>query len=181
MRYKFVVAMLLFSVVASAQEPFNIEGPDPVRAASNDGEWIRSDQLRGGVVVINMVSRYTEKESYFVSWKLGTRLRDGDFRMITIIDFIGIPRWGFIYNIARKRILKETTQSNEELKKKNIAPIKYICDMKEELRGKLQPNAQPQKHVDIYILDKAGVLRGHFDGAREIDQAIALIDHLTER
>lgn len=180
MRFNVIAAVLLLSTIAGAQ-PMKIEGPDPVRAASNDGEWIQSDSLRGSVVVINVVSRYTEKESYFVSWKLGTRLRDGDFRMITVIDFIGIPRFGFIYNFARKRILKETTQANEELKKKNVAPIKYICDMKEELRGKLQPNAQPQKHVDIYILDKTGVLRGHFDGAREIDKAIALIDQLTER
>lgn len=181
MRFSIIAAILLSSVLASAQQPIKVEGPDPVRAASNDGEWIQSDKFHGNVVVINVVSRYTEKESYFVNWKLGTRLRDGDFRMITIIDFIGIPRFGFIYNLARNRILKETTKSNEELAKKNVAPIKYICDMKEVLRGSLEPPADPRHHVDIYVLDKNGVLRGHFNGAQEIDKAIALIDTLTER
>lgn len=181
MRLSLILAVLLSSAFASAQESVKIEGPDPIRAASNDGEWIQSDKLRGNVVVVNVVSRYTEKESYFVNWKLGTRLRDGDFRMITIIDFIGIPRFGFIYNIARKRILSETSKSNDELIKKNIAPVKYICDMKETLRNKLQPNADPKHHVDIYVLDKDGIMRGHFNGAKEIDAAIKLIDQLTER
>lgn len=180
MRFSIIAAIILSSIIANAQ-PVKIEGPDPIRAASNDGEWIQSDKLRGNVVVINVVSRYTEKESYYVSWKLGTRLRDGDLRQITIIDFIGIPRLGFIYNFARGRILKETTKSNEELAKKNIAPIKYICDMKETLRNQLQPNADPRHHVDIYVLDKQGVMRGHFNGAKEIDAAIKLIDQLTEQ
>ncbi len=177
MRFLVVLAML-FSSVAFA-EPIKIEGPDPIRAASNDGEWIQSDNLHGNVVVITVVSRYTEQESYFVNWKLGTRLNDGDFRMITVIDFIGIPRFGFIYNIARKRILKETSAANEQLKKKGISPIKYICDMKETLRGQL--NADPRNHVDIIVLDKNGEVRGHFNGQVEIEKAINLIDQLTER
>jgi len=181
MRLSVILAILLSGIIASAQELVKIEGPDPVRAASNDGEWIQTDKLQGNVLVVNVVSRYTEKESYFVNWKLGTRLRDGDFRMITIIDFIGIPRFGFIYNIARNRILKETNKANEELAKAHVAPIKYICDMKETLRGKLQPNADPRHHVDIYVIDKSGVMRGHFNGAAEIDAAIRLIDQLTER
>lgn len=180
MRLSVILAILFSGSLAIAQQPVKIEGPDPIRAASNDGEWIQSDKLRGNVVVVNVVSRYTEKESYFVNWKLGTRLHDGDFRMITIIDFIGIPRFGFIYNIARNRILKETTKSNEELAKKNVAPVKYICDMKETLRNQLQPPADPKHHVDIYVIDQAGVMRGHFNGAKEIDAAIKLIDQLTE-
>src|SRR5207253_1322765 len=92
--------------------------------------WHQTDKLRGNVIVITVVSRYTEKESYEVNGRLGTRLKDGDFRMITIIDFIGIPRLGFIYNYARKRILTETTDSNSKLIEKGVSPITFICDMK---------------------------------------------------
>ena len=175
------IVLLMTSLAGADASPVKIEGPDPVRAASNDGEWIQSDKLLGNVVVVNVVSRYTEKESYFVNWRLGTRLREGDFRMITVIDFIGIPRWGWIYNLARKRILKETTKANEKLEKEHIAPVKYICDMKEQLRGRLEPNADPRHHVDIYVIDKNGEMRGHFNGAKEIDAAIKLIDELTGR
>lgn len=172
-----ILVLALFFSSALSVAPVKIEGPDPIRAASSDGEWIQSDSLRGNVVVVTVVSRYTEKESYYVNWRLGTRLRDGDFRMITVIDFIGIPRFGFIYDYARKRILKETTRSNNELKQHGIAPIKYICDMKEMLRRPL--NADPRHRVDIIILDKTGEIRGHFHGAQQIDAAIKLIDQLV--
>lgn len=172
MRSLVIAAVLFLSSFASAQT-VDIEGPGP------NWEWHQAATKRGNVVVIVVVSRYTQKESYFVSWKLGTRLRDGDFRMMTVIDFIGIPRFGFIYDIARKRILKETSQSNAELAKHGVSPIEYICDMKETLRDKL--NADPRHRVDVIVLDKTGQLRGHFDGGKDIDKAIKLIDELTER
>lgn len=157
-----VALLLLISSIGNAQ-PLKIEGPGP------NWEWHQTDNRRGNVVVITVVSRYTEKESYYVNWRLGTRLRDGDFRMFTVIDFIGIPRFGFIYNIARKRILKETAGS----------PIEFICDTTEKLRTTL--NADPRNRVDIIVLDRDGIVRGHFNGAREIEHALKLIDELTER
>lgn len=172
MRSLIAAILILFASAAHAQT-IKIEGPGP------NWEWHQTDARHGNVVVIVVVSRYTQKESYFVSWKLGTRLRDGDFRMFTVIDFIGIPRFGFIYDIARKRILKETSQSNQELAKHGVSPVEYICDMKETLRDKL--DADPRHRVDVIVLDKDGKLRGHFDGGKEIDRAIKLIDELTER
>jgi hypothetical protein len=174
-----LIIVLMGSLANAA--PIKIEGPDPVRSTSNgnDGEWIQSDSLLGNVVVITVVSRYMEKESYFVNWKLATRLRDGDFRMITVIDFMGIAPPGILYNYAQKRILKETTATNNDLQKRGVAPIKYICDVKEVLRNKL--GADPRHRVDIIILDKTGEVQGRFNGAREIEAAIKLIDQLTGR
>jgi hypothetical protein len=186
MRNLILVVALFLSSIGYAQ-PVKIEGPGP------SWEWYQTDKLRGNVVVITVVSRYTEKESYQVSWKLGTRLRDGDFKMITVIDFIGIPRFGFIYNIARKRILKETTVANRELVDKGLSPVKYICDMKEDnedadkirhagrqtLREQLA--ADPRHRVDIIVLGRDGEIAGHFNGIKQIDEAIKLIDELTGR
>ena len=168
-----IALLLLVSSIAASAEPVKIEGPGP------NWEWYQTDKLHGNVVVITVVSRYTEKESYQVNWRLGTRLKDGDFRMVTVIDFIGIPKFSFIYNIARNRILKETTKANEELVKHNVSPVEYICDMNMVLRGPLQ--SDPRHRVDIIVIDRNGEVRGHFNGIREIDQAIKLIDNLTER
>ena len=171
MRNLIVGLILLLSANAFAQ-PVKIEGPGP------NWEWQQSDKYHGQVVVITVVSRYTEKESYQVNWRLGSRLENNDFRMITVIDFIGIPRLGFIYNYARKRILKETTASNIKLKQKGTSPISYICDMKETLRDQLK--ADPRHRVDIIVIDRTGEVRGHFNGIMEIEQALKLIDELTE-
>ncbi len=159
----FIVCLLLLIAPSSFAEPIKIEGPNP------KWEWIQSDHLRGQVLVITIVSRYTEKDSYYVNAKLGTRLKDKDLNMITIIDFIGIPHWGIIYDYARKRILKETANS----------PVKYICDTTDRLRTAL--HADPKHRVDIIVLDKAGEIRGHFFGVKDVDNAIKLIDELTDR
>jgi len=176
--YKLISIFLLLNSLAIAT-PLKIEGPDPVRMASNSGEWIKSNDYLGEVVVITVVSRPKEKESYFVNWKLGIRLRNSDFRMITVIDFINIPHSGFLYNFARNRIIKETTIVNNDLTKRGVPPIKYICDVQGVLRTKL--GADPKHRVDIIVLDKNGEIRGRFNGAREIDATIKLIDQLTSR
>lgn len=164
MRHSIIsLTALLFLTSMGFAQNVKIEGPGP------NWEWHQTDRLHGNVVVITVVSRYTEKESYFVNWKLGTRLRDGDFRMLTVIDFIGIPRFGFIYNIARKRISKETAGSQ----------VEFICDTTEKIRDVL--HADPRHRVDIIVLDRNGMIRGHFNGAQEIEQALKLIDELTER
>jgi hypothetical protein len=163
---KLIISLVLLVSSISFAQPLKIEGPDPIF------RWVQSDKYLGNVVVITVVSRYTEKESYYVNWRLGTRLRDNDnsnLQMITIIDFIGIPRFGLIYDYARKRILKETAGS----------PVKYICDTTEKLRTQL--SADPRHRVDIIVLDKTGEVRGHFAGSKDIDAAIKLIDELTGR
>jgi hypothetical protein len=171
MRNLFILIILMTSLAGAA--PIKIEGPGP------NWEWHQTDKLHGNVVVITVVSRYTKKESYFVNWKISSKLiNNKNLKMMTVIDFIGIPHSGFVYNYARHRIINETSRVNNQLIMQGASPIEYICDVSETLRNTL--NADPRHRVDIIILDKNGEVRGHFYGASGIADAIKLIEQLTK-
>jgi len=151
-----IITLLFISGLANAQ-PVKVEGPGP------NWEWHQTDKQLGNVVVITVYSRYTERSGRQVNWELTKRL-GGNAKFFTVIDFIGIPH--FLFNFARNRIAKKMRGS-----------IEVICDTTGKLRKQL--NAEPRNRVDVVILDRKGEIRGHFNGIREIEPAIKLVNELT--
>jgi hypothetical protein len=110
-------------------------------------------------VAVTFVSRYTRDEAARVHDTLGSR---GDVKLVSIVDFVGIP--GFVHGYARRKVAEADGR------------IQHLLDEHGELGRRF--GAHPDKHVDIFIIDRGGGLRGHFEGARQIDDALNLIDEL---
>ena len=54
--------------------------------------------------------------------------------------------------------------------------VQHLCDEHGTLRRRL--GAHPDKHVDIFIVDRDGGLRGRFEGAGQLAAALRLLDEV---
>jgi hypothetical protein len=115
--------------------------------------------LRGHVVALTFVSRYTRDESARVNEAL---LRHADIKLVTVVDFVGIP--SFAHGFARRKVAAAE------------GPVLHLCDEHGDLGRRL--GAQPGKRVDIFIIDRDGQLRGHFTGAAQLLQAEQRLDEV---
>jgi hypothetical protein len=155
----FAIAALLCSSTALAL-PVSISG---ARAA---GGTVRLDDERGRVVAITLMSRYTSDELQRINRALESEAAS-DVRIVTVVDFIGIPR--LFHEVARARVAAAA-----------IDPaIEVVVDDSGSWRARL--GAAPDKRVDIIVLDRSGELRGHFVGLAQVDDARRLIRDLSTR
>jgi hypothetical protein len=140
--------------------------PVSISGASAEGHAFRLDDDRGRVVAITLVSRYTRKELERINAALASEL-GADVKMVTVVDFIGIPR--LFHRYARRKVVEGTQHT----------PVQFLVDDRGCWRVAL--GAAPDKRVDIIVLDRDGELRGHFIGAGQIEPARQLIRALATR
>jgi len=130
-----------------------------LRAADAHGRAFDVASLRGSVVAVTFVSRYTQDEAMRVNDALGARR---DVKVVSVVDFIGIP--GFVHAYARRKVAEADGR------------VQHLCDERGTLRRRL--GAHPDKHVDIFIVDRDGGLRGRFEGAGQLAAALRLLDEV---
>jgi hypothetical protein len=140
---------------ARAQEPV-------VMLQGVDAHGVQFDlaALRGSVVVLTFVSRYTQDEAHQV---LDALSRRGDVKMVNVVDFTGIPR--FVHGFVKKKVAQAAT-----------GRVQHLCDENGQLGRQL--GADPGHHVDIFIIDREGFLRGHFAGAGQLSAAERKLDEV---
>jgi hypothetical protein len=147
--------LMLVPAVASSQEPVvTLQGVD---ARGNGFDLV---SLRGSVVALTFVSRYTQDEGHQVLEALSRR---GDVKMVNVVDFTGIPR--FVHGFVRKKVAQAGS-----------GRVQHLCDANGDLGRRL--GAEPRKRVDIFIIDREGILRGHFAGLGQLPQAQQRLDEV---
>lgn len=137
------------------------QGPTvALQAADAHGRTFDLASLRGNVVAVTFVSRYTRDEAARVHNALGAR--DG-VKVVSVVDFVGIP--GFVHGYARRKVAEAAN-----------AHVQLLLDERGDLGRRF--GARPDKRVDILVIDRGGGLRGHFEGAGQLEAAMRLIDEL---
>ncbi|HEX8954316.1 MAG TPA: hypothetical protein VF945_20825 [Polyangia bacterium] len=149
-----MLSLLCVSTTALAQGPLlALQAPDA------RGNAFDLASLRGNVVAVTFVSRYTRDEAERINDALGAR---SDVKVVSIVDFIGIPR--FVHAYARRKVAEADGR------------VQHLCDERGALRRQL--GAHPDRHVDIFIVDRDGGLRGRFEGAAQLEAALRLLDEV---
>jgi hypothetical protein len=151
-----LASLMMFVSVAYAHG-----GPIDLRGHDGLGREFALADLRGQVVALTFVSRYTRDESARINNQLSARARE--VAVVTVVDLIGIP--SFAHGYARRRIAEA-----------DAAGGRHVVDDQGALRRAL--GAQPDKQVDIYIIDRDGTLRGRYVGERQLPEALRLVDAL---
>jgi hypothetical protein len=131
-----------------------------LRAPDAHGRAFDLESLRGNVVAVTFVSRYTQDEAARINDALGAR--GGDVKVVSVVDFMGIP--GFVHGYARRKMAEADGR------------VQHLCDERGLLRR--QFGAHPDKHVDIFIVDRDGGLRGRFEGQQQLEAALRLLDEV---
>ena len=154
MRSTILALVLLASTTAVAQGPvLALHAPDA------HGNAFDLASLRGNVVAVTVVSRYTHDEALRINRALGARV---DVKVVSVVDFVGIPR--FVHAYARRKVAEADGR------------VQHLCDDSGDLGRQL--GAHPRQHVDIFIVDRDGGLRGRFEGAQQLDAALRLLDQV---
>ena len=154
------VRSLLLTMFLLAAPAALAQGPVmALHAADGRGHAFDLSSLRGNIVAVTFVSRYTQDEGAKVNDALGAR---GDVKVVSVVDFMGIP--GFVHNYARKKMAEADGR------------VQHLCDEHGELRRRF--GAHPDKHVDIFVIDRDGGLRGRFEGQQQLEAALRLLDEV---
>jgi hypothetical protein len=154
------VRVLVAIAVLLSAAPVFAQGPVMVLAAPDGrGRSFDLSSLRGHVVAVTFVSRYTQDEGARVNEALGSR---GDVKIVSVIDFVGIP--GFAHGYARRKVVEADGR------------VQHLCDEHGALRR--QFGVHSDKHVDIFIVDRDGALRGRFEGQQQLGAALRLLDEV---
>jgi hypothetical protein len=149
-----LLILLCASLAAHAQGPVLT-----LQAADAHGRTFDLSSLRGNVVAVTFVSRYTQDEGQRVNGALGSR---GDVKIVSIVDFTGIP--GFVHSYARRKVAEADGR------------VQHLCDEAGTIGRRF--GAHPAKHVDIFIVDRDGGLRGRFEGQGQLGSALRLLDEV---
>jgi hypothetical protein len=136
-----------------------------LNGADGNGRPFDLRSLRGQVVALTFTSRWTKDEAHKINTALGARI-DRDFAVVTVIDLGGVP--SLFHGYAKRRIADE----------ENRGRIHHVVD--ENGRLKQTFNVDPDKRVDILVIDKDGTLRGRFTGSGQLGDAQQLIDQLRQ-
>lgn len=157
-----LLSVLVMTVLGGAPARAAAGGATLVTLRAPDGRGHPFDlaSLRGSVVAVTFVSRYTQEEAAKVNEALTTR---SDVKVVSIVDFMGIP--SFVHGYARRKVAEA-----------DDGRVQHLCDEHGRLRKRF--DAHPDKYVDIFVIDRDGVLRGRFEGARELDAALRLLDEV---
>lgn len=151
------VAIFATPMAASALTPLT---PVGLRAPDGNGRPFDLRSLRGNVVAVTFVSRYTRKEGAAVNRALATR---PGLKIVSVVDFMGIP--SFVYGYARHRVAEA-----------DDGRVRHLCDEHGSLRQHFA--VHPDRHVDILIIDRDGRFRGRFEGMAQLSDALRRIDEL---
>lgn len=140
------------------------------------GVWLRGHDargvpfdlkgLRGQVVALTFASRYTQRDARLVNGALGDQARPGQVAVVSIIDFVGIPR--IFHGFARGQVARHDRPER----------VKLLVDEQSAFPPGL--GVHPERGVDILILDEEGVLRGRYSGPAQLPAAIRMIDALSK-
>jgi hypothetical protein len=136
-----------------------------LNGADGHGRPFDLRSLRGQVVALTFTSRYTRDEAHKINEALGAHI-DRDFAVVTVVDLAGVP--SLFHGYAKRRIAAE----------ENRGRIRHVID--ENGRLKQSFGVEPDKRVDILVIDKEGTLRGRFSGERQLTDAQQLIDQLRQ-
>jgi hypothetical protein len=120
-------------------------------------------QLRGHVVALTFASRYTRDEAEKVNGAFKPRVTAGDVEVVSVIDFAGVP--SFLHGYVKRRVAEH-----------DRGGMHYVIDEQGRLRRAFK--VEPDKRVDIFVIDRAGTLRGRFLGVKQVEDALRLIDVL---
>jgi hypothetical protein len=84
--------------------------------------------------------------------------------VVSIVDLVGVP--SLFHGYARRKVAEHDQEGR----------IRHLIDEQGRLRRAFQ--VQPDKRVDILVIDRGGALRGRYTGRQQLDEAIRLIDQL---
>lgn len=151
---------------AAPAAPIALAAPTPVAIVGYDAEGhpFELATRRGQVVAIVLLSRYTRKPAAPVQDALSRLVQPGQVEVISVVDMIGIP--GIFRGMAKRKVLAGSRGS----------VMRFLVDDHGTWRAYF--GAQPDRQVDILVLDRAGVVRGHFVGPESLPQAQQLIRRL---
>ena len=125
------------------------------------GRPFQMEQMRGQVVAVTFASRYTRAEASRINDALANR----DARVISVIDFTGIPS---MFHRYAKRKVAEHDQPDR---------IRHLVDARGALRQLF--GVDPVRRVDILLIDREGALRGRYCGETQLKEALKLLAELT--
>jgi hypothetical protein len=146
--------MALAPAAAWAQDPTVV-----LQGRDGRGQPFDLAALRGQVVAVTFVSRYTQDEAHRVHEALS---KHGEVKVVVVVDFTGIP--SFAHGFARRKLAQADGR------------IQHLCDENGAL-GR-QFGAVPGKRVDIVIVDRDGQMRGHYAGLPQLGQAERRLDEV---
>jgi hypothetical protein len=151
--------VMLFTLPATASIATELRGVD-VR-----GQPFSLASQHGNVSVLIMTSRHTRGPAEPVIRALGPVAADGRAKVACVVDLMDVPR--IFHGYAQNKIREGTRTS----------PIRYLAVNDDSWRKALA--AAPERRVDIFVFDRQGLLRGHFDGCTQLEAAMGLIETIA--
>jgi len=127
-----------------------------LHARDANGKPFTLESQRGKVVALTFASKSTKDELAKVDEALAKHA-GADFEVVSVIDLENVP--GIGKGIARKKVADNDRPGE----------VKLVVDPDGELARSL--NVDPKSHVDIFVIDRHGTLRGHYDGTRGLANA----------
>jgi hypothetical protein len=164
-----VVRTLLTLMVLSVALVTQVAGADRLQYVwlhgfDGHGRTFDLRSLRGQVVVLTFGSRATRDEVSEVNDELARLAEPGEVRVVSVVDMEGIPNYA--NGMARKKIAESDREGR----------LQHVVDDQGTLKRSF--GVDPQRQVDIFVIDKSGALRGRFTGDRQVDEVAALVDEL---
>lgn len=132
-----------------------------LRGWDGRGQAFDLASTRGRFVALTFCSRWTKDEAARVHDALKTR---GDVLVVSVVDFAGVP--SFARGYARRKIAEHDQQGR----------ILHLVDEQGGLKRAFQTD--PERRVDILVIDRDGTLKGRFYGGGHVADAIRLFDEL---
>ncbi|HEX4457322.1 MAG TPA: hypothetical protein VIA18_05100 [Polyangia bacterium] len=152
-----VLVAILSTVSLRAQAQTPAAAAVELQGVDAHGNAFDLASLRGSVVAITFVSRYTQDEALRIHEALAAH---ADVKVVSIVDFVGIPE--VVFDFVRRKVAEADGR------------VQHLCDEHGDLGRKFA--SQPDKRVDILVIGRDGVLRGRFIGLAQLEGARRLID-----
>jgi len=132
-----------------------------LRGWDGRGQAFDLSSVRGRFVALTFCSRWTKDEAAKVHGVLAGR--EG-VMVVSVVDFAGVP--GFARDYARRKIAEHDQQGR----------ILHLVDEQGGLKRAFQTD--PERRVDIFVIDRDGSLKGRFTGEKQVPDALRLLDQL---
>lgn len=141
---------------------------DVVRLHARDGRGnpFSLESQRGKIVALTFGSKSTKDEAKRVNDRLAEHAGN-DFEVVSVVDFEDIP--DVAKGMARDKVAKSDRPGK----------MQHVVDPDGEIARSLHVDAK--SHVDILVLDKRGVVRGRYNGERDLPLAQKKISELRRK
>lgn len=173
-------ALLVFFAAVSS-EPLELFAKDIYRRPFSLSEY------RGRVVVLVFTNKkYVKQETPSYSELHTSYALNQDLQSVFIFSSKGIPkigrrdfREGLIERVRKqeRKFLKQIRQEGKDPEK--VVFPRYLTDWKLTIHEMFEMDPMEEK-FSIAILDRKGILKGHFPGEEKYEEAIQLLDSLLE-